>query len=158
MQVKLLLDLMPTESTNANLIQYEDTINSVLQAIQTLNISQLYSYLDNEKTYQDMDRNTFIEKLKKALSYLDTGIDNQIEIIDGSCGGDCLKSKIGKGYILVGNKTRNFINLMFIIDGNEITDIRECTFFKAKKKNLELNQQFYIDQERGKILDLLKSI
>jgi hypothetical protein len=48
------------------------------------------------------------------------------------------------GYLFIGNRSRNYINLIFQIDGSEILDMGECCDFMPINKVQSLDQRIYI--------------
>lgn len=119
------------------------TAQLVLKCIQELNIEALYYLLDIERTYQDWQRNEFILKLERVMEKFEANGDTYLNAVQGSCGGSCSKGQ--NGYLFIGNNSKNYMNLLFVEEELQLTDLYECSLFRTKFENIELRQRYYID-------------
>lgn len=115
----------------------------VLKCIQEMNTAALYYLLDVERTYQDWQRNEFILKLERVIEKLEADGDTYLNAVQGACGGSCSKGQ--NGYLFIGNNSKNYLNLLFVEEDLQLTDLYECSLFRTKFENLELRKRYYID-------------
>ena len=123
-----------TQITNAQL---------VLKCIQAMNTEALYLLLDVERTYQDWKRNEFILKLERVMEKFEADGDTYLNAVQGACGGSCSKGQ--NGYLFIGNNSKNYMNLLFVEEELQLTDLYECSLFRTKFENLSLGKRYYID-------------
>lgn len=115
----------------------------VLKCIQAMNTEALYFLLDVERTYQDWQRNEFILKLERVMEKFEADGDTYLNAVQGACGGSCSKGQ--NGYLFVGNNSKNYMNLLFVEEELQLTDLYECSLFRTQFENLELRKRYYID-------------
>ena len=115
----------------------------VLKCIQEMNTAALYYLLDVERTYQDWQRNEFILKLERVIEKLEADGDTYLNAVQGACGGSCSKGQ--NGYLFIGNNSKNYLNLLFVEEELQLTDLYECSLFRTKFENLALGKRYYID-------------
>lgn len=127
------------------------TAQLVLKCIQEMNIEALYYLLDVERTYQDWQRNEFILKLERVMEKFEANGDTYLNAVQGSCGGSCSKGQ--NGYLFIGNKSKNYMNLLFVEEELQLTDLYECSLFRTQFENIELRQRYYLDNRIGDFLE-----
>jgi hypothetical protein len=120
--------------TNAHLVR---------KCIQEMNTDALYYLLDVERTYQDWQRNEFILKLERVMKKFEADGDTYLNAVQGACGGSCSKGQ--NGYLFIGNNSKNYMNLLFVEEELQLTDLYECSLFRTQFENLELRKRYYID-------------
>jgi hypothetical protein len=87
--------------------------------------------LRDEYSYQDTTKETFLEKLEQLFLKHKAEGDKKLLIHPGQCAGVECDNCGKRGYRFVGDHTGNFINFIFISDGDEVTDIFDCVKFKT---------------------------
>lgn len=128
--------------TNAQLVR---------KCIQEMNTDALYYLLDVDRTYQDWQRNEFILKLARVMKKFEAAGDTYLNAVQGACGGSCSKGQ--NGYLFIGNNSKNYMNLLFVEDELQITDLYECSLFRTQFENLKLQKRYYID---NRIIDFFE--
>ena len=123
----------------------------VLTCIQAMNTEALYLLLDVERTYQDWKRNEFILKLERIMEKFEADGDTYLNAVQGACGGSCSKGQ--NGYLFIGNNSKNYMNLLFVEEELQLTDLYECSLFRTQFENLELRKRYYID---NRIIDFFE--
>ncbi|MFM7005913.1 MAG: hypothetical protein ACKOWX_01535 [Flavobacteriales bacterium] len=123
----------------------------VLKCIQAMNTEALYYLLDVERTYQDWQRNEFILKLEHVMKKFEAAGDTYLNAVQGACGGRCSRGQ--NGYLFIGNNSKNYMNLLFVEDELQLTDLYECSLFRTQFENLELQKRYYID---NRIIDFFE--
>lgn len=127
--------------TNAQLVR---------KCIQEMNIEALYSLLDVERIYQEWKRNEFILKLERIMQRFEADGDTYLNAVQGSCGGSCVKGQ--NGYLFIGNNSKNYMNLLFVEEELQLTDLYECSLFRTNFDNLALNKRYYIDAKTQRLV------
>lgn len=133
--------------TNAQLVR---------KCIQEMNTDALYYLLDVERTYQDWQRNEFILKLERVIKKFEADGDTYLNAVQGACGGSCSKGQ--NGYLFIGNNSKNYMNLLFVEEELQLTDLYECSLFRTQFENLELRKRYYIDNRMADFYDYMKSL
>lgn len=123
----------------------------VLKCLQAMNTEALYILLDIDRSYQDWQRNEFILKLERVLKKFEADGDTYLNAVQGACGGSCSKGQ--NGYLFIGNNSKNYMNLLFVEDQLELTDLYECSLFRTQFEILELQKRYYID---NRIIDFFE--
>ena len=126
------------------LISYElkNQALAIKYFFERMDIEMIDAFLSDEHTYQDADKRTFISELSNVFNrFIDAG-DSQLIAFEGACN-SCIKGKFG--YTFVGNKSYNYLSVIFDIKDDKIIDLYDCTNFKIRIGNLELNQKFSIN-------------
>ncbi|MCF8423865.1 MAG: hypothetical protein K9H41_05940 [Bacteroidia bacterium] len=107
-----------------------------------MDIEMIDAFLSDEHTYQDVDKRTFISELSMVFNqFIDSG-DSHLIAFEGACN-SCIKGKFG--YTFVGNVSSNYLSIIFDIKDDKIVDLYDCTKFKIRIGELELNQKFSIN-------------
>jgi hypothetical protein len=131
------------------------TAQLVLKCIQEMNIEALYYLLDVERTYQDWQRNEFILKLERVMEKFEANGDTYLNAVQGSCGGSCSKGQ--NGYLFIGNNSKNYMNLLFVEEDLQLTDLYECSLFRTQFENIELRQRYYLDNRIFNLFEEFKN-
>jgi hypothetical protein len=133
---------MPAENKNSNCYPpLRKQADAVRYFIQTMDIEMLYFILDEEKSYQDFTRNEFLFRLEQVINDFKSAGDTFLNAIEGRCN-KCFKNKTG--FLFVGNNSKNYMNLLFDVDNNKITDLFECTNFKTNFDSSNFSKRFWI--------------
>jgi hypothetical protein len=130
--------------------EIKNHFDAVLYFIQSLDIEMVDLLLDDTLTYQDMNKDIFVNKLDDLFIEFIEGGDTflkttiQLDTTNGFCGSAvcCFKCM---GFSFVGNKSGNFIDLIFEIEEGKVIDIFECTYFKTKDI-LGVNERLELDK------------
>jgi hypothetical protein len=131
------------------------TAQLVLKCIQEMNVEALYYLLDVERTYQDWQRNEFILKLERVMEKFEANGDTYLNAVQGSCGGSCSKGQ--NGYLFIGNNSKNYMNLLFVEEELQLTDLYECSLFRTQFENIELRQRYYLDNRIFNLFEEFKN-
>lgn len=129
------------------------TAQLVLKCIQEMNVEALYYLLEVERTYQDWQRNEFILKLERVMEKFENDGDTYLNAVQGSCGGSCSKGQAG--FLFIGNNSKNYMNLLFVEEELQLTDLYECSLFRTKFENIELRKRYYLD---NRIFDFFEEL
>ncbi len=119
-------------------------LDAVLYFIQRLDTTMLDSILD-DYTFQDLDKRTFLKKLTDVFdAFVEEG-NSFLNIYEGKCNSAACSNKNCKGFSFVGNKSKDYMDLIIEIRENKVFDIYECydfinendTFLKKNKISID---------------------
>ena len=119
--------------------------DALLHFLQTMDIEMIDSVLEPNRTYQDLDKQVFIQKLGFALDeFIESG-DTFLKRYPGMCNaGNC--NYKSKGFTFIGNHSGNYFDLIIDIKNGVVQDIYECTSFKCPDQKLLKNKLIEIDK------------
>ena len=121
-------------------------LQSVLSAFAEMDIDKLQFYLKEGYNYQDTTKEIFLEKLSGLFKDFREEGNSHLEIHPGLCGSkpsEC--DNCGKrGYLFMGNSSKNYIGMVFELKDDELTDIYDCRKFETDKPLSFLGEQEYI--------------
>lgn len=115
-------------------------VNSILESIRNLNFDALNQLLDDNRSYMDVPKATFIKALKSQIqSEEKNGFTGFEKVLKGTCG-SCNKGCTAYSFI-----TKDLsLDLFFEMKGDEVIDIYLCHDFLHKDKiNNNITFSFY---------------
>ena len=119
-------------------------LDAVIHFITKMDAEMVSTLLDEKYNFQDFPKSLFIRKLGDLFWEFSQMGDFQLIKERGECYG-C--SCGVKGYTFIGNKSRSYIDIVFIeSDNNEILDIYECGEFFNKESRLKKKNRLYLDK------------
>jgi len=95
-----------------------------------MDIASLRLHLKDEFTYQDTTKEIFLKEIEAIFEANKNSGDTELLIYKGACAGKRCENCGMKGYRFVGNHSKNYIDLLFEIVGDDIKDIFSCSYFK----------------------------
>ncbi len=118
---------------------------AVLHFICDLDIDMVNELLDTERTYADLPKARFIEKLGVAFNKFIYAGDESLSLEAGFCSSlDC--DNCGSlGYTFVGNVSGHFLDLVVVEEEGKIIDIFDCTFLEVEGSSRERDLRIEID-------------
>ncbi len=125
---------------------------AIVKYITEMNTDMLSLILDDNKSYMDVPKETFIEKLKETFEKLQNqDIKKFSRVLKGHCGGDC-NNGCG-GYTFLTNDNRS-LDLIFEEENDDIKDLYTCTIFNIEEpieNRTEIYMSFYDDEKSNYI-------
>jgi hypothetical protein len=106
-------------------------LQSILQYFTQMNIDQLRCLLKEEYTYQETTKEIFLNEIESIFEALRNSGDTELLLYTGICAGKTCDNCGKKGYRFVGNHSKNYLDLIFEMNGDDITDIYCCAEFKS---------------------------
>ena len=122
--------------------------DAIKHFIEQMDIEMIEAFLDENKTYQDMQKDKFLIKLNGVFDKFKSAGDNFLIPYKGKCN-NCFKDKIG--YTFIGNYSFCYISIIIDIANGTINDMFECSDFANNDQNLLLNKKLYLDNLFEKI-------
>ncbi|MEY4570813.1 MAG: hypothetical protein RLZ10_6 [Bacteroidota bacterium] len=118
---------------------------AVLHFICRLDIDMVNELLDAERTYADLPKARFIEKLGVAFNKFIYAGDESLSLEAGFCSSlDC--DNCGSlGYTFVGNVSGHFLDLVVVEEDGKIIDIFDCTFLQVEGSSRDRDLRIEID-------------
>lgn len=145
-QQKLLEQLLALNNDN-NSKQELSKLDHIISAFSTMNISSLKILLDDFKTYQNVTKETFLEKLEKTFTLQKKmGDDHFIAYPEKhNSTNNHYKNDEKISYRFVGNTSRNYVDFAFELSCQNISDIYNSYDYTTDEviENLEDKIQFY---------------
>ena len=122
-------------------------LQSILNCFASMDIDNLRLYLKDEYTYQDTTKEIFLKEVSTIFTSCQKLKDTELIIYKGKCGGRTCDNCGKPGYRFVGNVSKNYFDLLFETEGDDIKDIYHCEQFKiferiedlGTRANIEIN-------------------
>lgn len=109
---------------------YSKYLPTILFLITSMDIVNLRLLLKEEYSYQDTTKDIFLTELESIFKAHKNCSDTELVIYEGKCAGRMCENCGKKGYRFVGNKSKNYFDLLFETEGDDIKDIYHCEQFK----------------------------
>lgn len=107
--------------------------DTVLHFLQKLNIWMLDAIPEKGRTYQNINKSTFIKKLGIALNkFMETG-DAYLHRLEWHCNSELCNYKC-RGFTFVGNNSGNYMDLVVDNRDGVVHDMYECREFAIASK------------------------
>ena len=136
------------KSMESNIQTYKDIktqSDAVLHFLQHLDIEMIDSVLEPNRTYQDFEKYTFVQKLGYALDEFIQSGDTYLNSFSGQCNSEICNYKC-KGFTFIGNNSGNYFDLIIDIKEGVVQDIYECSLFKCFNQLVSKNKRIEIDK------------
>ncbi len=119
-------------------------LDAVIHFITKMDADMVSTLLNDKYTFQDYSKSLFIRKLGDLFWEFRQLGDFQLIKERGECYG-C--SCGVKGYTFIGNKSRSYIDIVFVeSEESEIMDIYECGEFFNKESHFKKRNRLYLDK------------
>lgn len=114
----------------------------IIQAFSEMNISLLEVLLNDNRTYQNATKETFLEKMNVVFEQFKQSEDTALLPYDGKCNSDSCKNMGCTGFTFIGNNSNSFIDLVFDETENDFKDIYCCCNMKTRDPDVKKNKGF----------------
>jgi hypothetical protein len=118
---------------------------AVLHFICRLDIDMVNELLDAERTYADLPKARFIEKLGVAFNKFIYAGDESLSLEAGFCSSSDCDNCGSLGYTFVGNISGYFLDLVVVEGKGKIIDIFDCTFLEVEGSSRDRGFRIEID-------------
>ena len=127
-------------------MKLETQADAVLYFFQKLDVDMVSELLDSDKTYSDLEKPLFIYKLGNAFGEFLAAGDKHLFLYPGKCCSMECDSSGCPGYAFVGNKSGQFMELVFKEEQGRVTDIYDCSDFNAYSPPRKFEKRVKIDR------------
>jgi hypothetical protein len=118
---------------------------AVLYFITRLDIDMVNQLLDPSRTYADLPKSRFIEKLGVAFNKFIHAGDESLYLEAGFCASlDCDNCGC-LGYTFVGDISGHYLDLIFMEKDGIVTDIFDCTYLEVNGSTRDSSLRIEID-------------
>jgi tetratricopeptide (TPR) repeat protein len=114
----------------------------IIKAFSEMNISLLEVLLNDQRTYQNATKETFLEKMNVVFEQFKQLEDTTLLPYVGKCNSDSCNNKGCTGFTFIGNHSNSFVDLVFDETENDFKDIYCCCNMKAKDAEVKKNNKF----------------
>jgi len=119
-------------------------LDAVIYFIKKMDADMVSTLLHDQFEYQDFNKSLFIRKLGDLFFEFSERGDFLLLTERGECFG-CTNG--AKGFTFIGNKSRSYIDLVFITNKeNQVVDIYECSEFFNPKLGLKKKNRLFLDK------------
>lgn len=136
-----------TNSSTPNLTTQAD---AVIHYIKYLDIDMIETLLDDELTYQDFPKITFIQKFGVAFDEFIQAGDKELFISNGFCN-EFICNNQSSGYRFSSKSSGLYFDLIIDIENGQVKDIYECSSFFCFSSDKNANKRVRIDRRDIKI-------
>lgn len=119
-------------------------LQTLLNCFTEIDIEKLRFYLKEDYSYQDTTKEVFLTEIERIFNAHKNAGDTQLLIYKGQCGSNECNNCGKGGYRFIGNQSKNYLDLLFITEGDDVTDIFDCGTFKTDEDTGELNSSSFI--------------
>jgi len=116
-------------------------LQSILSYFTSMDIAKLQAYLKDEYTYGNTTKDFFLNQFESIFETHRESGDTELLLFPGACVSLTCSHCGKRGYRFVGNHTKNYFDLIFELEGDDITDIYACFEFKSDTKVQGLGTQ-----------------
>ncbi|HOU47080.1 MAG TPA: hypothetical protein PLL99_04705 [Chitinophagales bacterium] len=115
-------------------------VEAIIHYIEKMDIEMIELILEDDKTYEGLHKEEYIEKLKAYFERYKLKGETKLVAIPGFCDSKGCDNACRGGYSFVGRKSIYSIDLVFEVSNGEVLDICRCfdfcTFDKERNKML----------------------
>jgi hypothetical protein len=111
-------------------------VEAIKYYIEKMDIEMISLILDNKQENLEYDKEEILIMLSNLFDEFNSCGDTELNSLSGRCA-KCYKGMIG--YTFYGNKSKNYINIIFEQIDGKLNDLTECTLFKRNDPNFPLN-------------------
>ena len=110
-----------------------------------LDIDMVNELLDSSRTYADLPKTRFVEKLSVAFNKFIYAGDEYLIMKSGFCSSlDCDNCGC-PGYTFIGNVSGHYLDLVVTEEESKVMDIYDCTFFGVEGLTRDRDLRIEID-------------
>jgi hypothetical protein len=120
-------------------------IKTILNAFSSMDIADLRKHLKEEYSYEDTTKKIFLDEIDRFFRRRKNANDSKLIIYEGKCRDDTCFNCDKRGYRFVGNRSRNYIDLVFVTKKDDIINIFSCKDFKTTTKIEDIGIKANID-------------
>lgn len=116
--------------------------HSIVELTSSMNIAGLKVLIPETINFQDLPKERFFDLLEETFVQFKKNGDTELIPHSGCCG-ECIEGCPGISF--VGNKTRNYLDIIFVEENGELKELTECSQFKMADSSVQKKDRIYID-------------
>ena len=120
-------------------------LQTILHCITAMDIDGLRVFLKDEYTYQEATKEVFLDKIEAVFEKHLAASDTELLVYEGACCSETCPNCGMRGYRFVGNRSHNYIDFVFEIKGDNLTDICSCLQFHSDANLPDLGSKSLIE-------------
>ncbi len=124
---------------------YKTQADAVVQFIQRMDAEMVCDILDGSCTYQGFEKSVFIHKLDNVFNELIEAGDTFLNCYSGFCKSETCNYRC-TGFSFIGNKSKNYLDLIIDVKEGIVYDIYECSDFKSINAGAHKNNRIRIHE------------
>lgn len=109
-------------------------LKSILHSFTQMDIDQLRHFLKDEYTYEETTKEIFLKEIESIFEAHRNSGDTELLLYSGVCAGKTCWNCGKNGFRFVGNNSKNYTDLIFEIEEDDIKDIFSCAQFESIEK------------------------
>jgi hypothetical protein len=121
-------------------------LEAMVYFISQMDTEMVASLLDDDKTYEDVSKLEFLQLLDKTFDEFKSAGDTRLKTFRGECL-HCYPTWPGMSFI--GEHSRHYMNLVFELEGEQVTDICECSRFENYMNDEQLGNRIWLKEDEG---------
>ncbi len=114
---------------------------TIFKCLASMDIDRLQFYLKEEYSYQDTTKQIFLKEIERIFIEHQKAGDTELLIYEGKCAGGGCENCNKDGFRFIGNHSRNCLDLIFLMDGEDIKDIFDCLAFETTEYHEEIRNK-----------------
>ena len=126
-------------------IDLKTQAGAVIYFLQRIDIEMISEILEDNRTYQDLEKCIFIHKLDNALNEFIEAGDTFLNCCSGFCNEKICNYKCS-GFSFIGNHSNNYLDLIIDIKDGVVRDIYECSGFSIPQAGVQKKKRIKIDK------------
>lgn len=138
------------KNTNSSKPNLNSQADAIIHHIKNLDIDMIETLLDDELTYQDFPKITFIQKFEIAIDEFIQAGDKELSISNGFCN-EFICNNQCSGYRFSSKSSGFYFDLIIEIEDGKVKDIYECKSFMCLSSDTNANKRVRIDRRDFKI-------
>jgi len=123
-----------------------------------MDIETLRKHLKGEYSYEDTTKEVFLNEIERLFKRHKNAGDTKLLIYEGKCTDDTCSNCDKRGYRFVGNRSRNYIDLIFDTEKDDIINIFSCEKFKPDDPLKNLKYKYEVEIHEDEKVTFIKTL
>lgn len=120
-------------------------IELITESFEKMDVGMLDILLSNDYTYEDTTKEIFLEKINNIFETFKEKGDIKLESHRGYCKSKNCTNAGCTGYSFIGSHSRNFLDMIFLQDADDVKDMFQCNEFRIYKKSIKKGEYINLD-------------
>ncbi len=120
-------------------------LHTILECFSSMDMDGLQLFLKEDYSYQDTTKEVFLNEIENIFCEHKNNGDTELVVYEGKCSGAGCENCGSNGFRFIGNHSKNYLDLIFIMKGDDITDIFDCAEFTTTEYHEEIKNKASIE-------------